>query len=422
MHLAATQSSLRGLSLLLASGASIDASDHRGRTPLHAACATGHGNSNNTGDGHLALECIEFLLSAGALEDARDGKGQTALHLTVLDGNLSAARALLAAGATQTADDAGNSPLHLAAAQGHSDIIQLLVVGNREESSPPRKPPTSSDVGGRTQKDRIAAVGKGGFRPVFDVGLSADRKGEGNALARSGESISTTTDGEVCRDDGSVVRELTSQVQHFGAAARDKHSNLPPRCNPEQTSFDRGSHWRYYDGLDTSAVIDGSPAQKDNSHIGSEASSLKLVPKDEDGRLGREGTHGKFQQHRQEGTSSHNRLFEKFDRKESRTSEDDDDGSSRYGGKTLDPEHRRWSQGKGGRRHSSTRQQSRRRRASDRGDRTLSWPEALPAHEYAQVMLWVERAKVGRSMCIEEIKTCKHSTCNLLDNGSLSHC
>ncbi|CAM9207986.1 unnamed protein product, partial [Hapterophycus canaliculatus] len=49
------------------------------------------------------------------------------LHLAAHAGNLSAAKALLAAGATVTADDAGNSPLHVAAAQGHSDIIQLLV-------------------------------------------------------------------------------------------------------------------------------------------------------------------------------------------------------------------------------------------------------------------------------------------------------
>ncbi|CAN0509442.1 unnamed protein product, partial [Ectocarpus sp. 8 AP-2014] len=126
MHLAATQHSLPGLSLLLACGASINAIDGRGRTPLHAVCASvcdnGDGGSDST------LGCIELLLSSGALEDARDAMGQTALHLSALAGNLGAAQALLAAGATMMTDDAGNSPLHVAAAQGHSDIIQLFVL------------------------------------------------------------------------------------------------------------------------------------------------------------------------------------------------------------------------------------------------------------------------------------------------------
>ncbi|CAN0321476.1 unnamed protein product, partial [Scytosiphon promiscuus] len=131
MHLAASQRSLQGLSLLLANGANINAIDHRGRTPLHAVCASARGSYSGGQNDLTLLECTNLLLSSGALEDARDGEGQTALHLAALAGNLSAAKALLEAGAKVIADDTGNSPLHVAAARGHSGIIQLLVDENK---------------------------------------------------------------------------------------------------------------------------------------------------------------------------------------------------------------------------------------------------------------------------------------------------
>lgn len=392
MHLAATQCSLRGLSLLLANGASINANDYRGRTPLHAACATCHGTSSTDGS-HCALACIELLLSSGALEDARDAKGQTALHLAVLAGNLSAARALIAAGATAMADKAGNSPLHLAASQGHSDIIQLLVVGNRDES--PRKPPASSGVGGRAQRRTAVVNGD----PAFDVGLSAGEKGPGNVSVRQRETTSTATDGETFGDDGLVVRAVTSQVHHF-EAAREKHSKVWEE-DAEEIAFSRGSHSRY-DGPEVPNLTGGSPAyNKQNRHSGSETSSLKLVPNDQDDILRRDYMHGKFQQRWQEKNDAHNRLFETSTRHASRTSEEDGDGS-RYGGhQALGHEHRRRSEGKGGKRHNSARQ-PRRRHASDRDDRTHYWPEALPAHEYVQVNA-MDLATVGRSMYIFKV-------------------
>lgn len=377
LHLAATQCSLRGLYLLLANGASINASDHRGRTPLHAACATYHGN-NSTGESHPALECIELLLSSGALEDARDSKGQTALHLAVLAGNLTAAQALLAAGATPAADDAGNSPLHLAAARGHSNLIQLLVSRSRETSS--RRPPNSSDEASRTLRRDAAAV-IGGFRPASDVGLPADGKGQGHVSNRQGESSSTATDGEAFGDDGSAFRAAgTSQAHRFELSARDKHLDVLGD-KPEEVSFRRGSHSRN-DGREPSVFTDGSPPCRENGHSGSETSSLKLVPNDQENvLLRREGIHGNFQQW-QEKTDAYNRLSEKPTRDASRTGEDSNDGRGNGGHRRLNPEHRRRFEGKG-KKYGS--RQSWRRHARDRDDRTLYWPEALPAHEYAQV-------------------------------------
>lgn len=133
LHLAATQLSLQGLSLLLAGGANANAADDQGRTPLHHACASCHDGTNIDGDDRTGA-CIALLLSSGALEDACDAYGQTPLHIAAARNNTCAAQALVVAGATEVADAEGNLPLHLAAAQGHVKIIELLVQENRVDS------------------------------------------------------------------------------------------------------------------------------------------------------------------------------------------------------------------------------------------------------------------------------------------------
>ncbi|CAM9478415.1 unnamed protein product, partial [Sphacelaria rigidula] len=122
--MAAAQQSLEGLSLLIAGGADVNAIDSCGRTPLHVACENPERNDSNPS---RQRQCVEALLSAGAWEDARDTAGQTALHLASKVGVLHACEALVLAGARGEADDFGNTPLHLAAAQGHVEIMKLLI-------------------------------------------------------------------------------------------------------------------------------------------------------------------------------------------------------------------------------------------------------------------------------------------------------
>ena len=82
---------------LLAAGASVDARNLDGATPLYWAT------------GSDCADCVALLLKAGAQATARNAKGATALHVS----GPQIAAMLIAAGADpKAADNEGNRPLH----------------------------------------------------------------------------------------------------------------------------------------------------------------------------------------------------------------------------------------------------------------------------------------------------------------------
>ncbi len=371
MHLAATQRSLRGITLLLANGASINATDDKGRTPLHAACASSHdkdkGRGGSSGESDLALlECVELLLSSGALEDARDINGQTALHLSAIAGNLGATRALLAAGATAAADNAGNSPLHLAAAHGHSDVIQLLVARDRDESSWSPLPPASSSADIREQGRSPAAVdgerhsahGRGG-----EPGAVVSGRFESKVAAIGRETF-----------DSPAAHVAPARVHNFGV--RDNR----PKSTRKATKYvgTEDSHSGYSSGRGAHGV--------DNRRSWGENSSHRPDPLDQEGVFG-------DVERRWQGKGdddAHSRLCENPTENAtgSRISGEDVDGTQARLGENPgyhQHRHRLRSEGKGGRRYSRHSSGRKGGRYSDLDDRRLCWPEPLPAHEYEQV-------------------------------------
>ncbi len=74
LHLAAESGHKEILEMLLAAGASKEAVTKKGYTPLHRAAKYGH------------KEVLEVLLMAGASKDARTTSGLTALELAALHG------------------------------------------------------------------------------------------------------------------------------------------------------------------------------------------------------------------------------------------------------------------------------------------------------------------------------------------------
>jgi ankyrin repeat protein len=117
LWLAASQGDAAVVQLLLAAGA--DPSQARladGITPLMAAAAGGHAGA------------AELLLQAGAEVDARDSDGVTAVLNVAESGDLRTLQLLLAADAAVNYMSSNNfSPLIVACAHGHYDVISALI-------------------------------------------------------------------------------------------------------------------------------------------------------------------------------------------------------------------------------------------------------------------------------------------------------
>lgn len=104
---AAQHGSPRMLSLVLESGADVNARSDQGASALMTAAAVG------------CLECLEYLLEQGADIDQRDRMGNTALHVAVLNGKTSIAKRLIQAGADRyMVNQAGESYMSIT---DHSD-------------------------------------------------------------------------------------------------------------------------------------------------------------------------------------------------------------------------------------------------------------------------------------------------------------
>ncbi len=94
--------------------------DPTGRTPLHQAAHSGFGG------------IIELLLTYGASSDARDNNGFTPLHCALFEGRLNAADVLIKHSADICCHDSliGITPLHIATAQGYLEMASLLISQN----------------------------------------------------------------------------------------------------------------------------------------------------------------------------------------------------------------------------------------------------------------------------------------------------
>jgi len=101
---------------LLFAGASVDAKDYDGWTPLHYAAY------------YVNADVTRVLLEAGASVDLKDSTGWTPLHLAAFRGHADLAKTLIGAGANVDArTNLKNTPLHIVADNGHPDIAKLLL-------------------------------------------------------------------------------------------------------------------------------------------------------------------------------------------------------------------------------------------------------------------------------------------------------
>ena len=128
----------------VSSGAAVDSADRGGQTPLMAAVIGKHG------------DIVTLLLARQANPNAAftsgDRKGMTPLLLAAERGGADTLLALLAAGALPNAQDAkGRSALMLAAASGHPEAMDILLV--RRPDPKLNSDLTLKDAAGKTALD-----------------------------------------------------------------------------------------------------------------------------------------------------------------------------------------------------------------------------------------------------------------------------
>jgi len=120
---------------LVRQGASVDAPDASGRTPLSWAAGRG------------SLDEVEYLLEQGADVAKADRLGRTPLHFAVFSGEVPVAERLLAASADVNRQDAlGTTALMYACSKNQSQMVQALRAAGAD--------PALADKLGRTASER----------------------------------------------------------------------------------------------------------------------------------------------------------------------------------------------------------------------------------------------------------------------------
>ncbi len=166
LHQAITQQSTNAVSLLLESGANINAVDQEGRTALMRAMES------------CDLAIASNLLFQSAVNiNARDRRGDTVLHKTVRCNQPAGIRMLLEKGADpKMLNYAGFSPLHIAAICGKKPAVQALLKVEGAVLLCNKDDQTALDYALKGRKYKVASL-------LLDGGAEIDR------IKRNGQTI-----------------------------------------------------------------------------------------------------------------------------------------------------------------------------------------------------------------------------------------
>jgi ankyrin repeat protein len=171
---------------LLAHHVQVDAQDPQRRTALWYSVAMGS-----------AAE-VNALIRAGARPDVVDAQGQTVLHAAAAQGDAAVVQPLLAVATSlnQRSVNGGDTPLLIAAARGHAELVRELL-----------KLHPDLDVQNHAGDTALLAAARGGHAAVCQLLLAA---GSNTAL----RNVAGVTAAEVAQGRGftSLARDLTSKT------------------------------------------------------------------------------------------------------------------------------------------------------------------------------------------------------------------
>ena len=143
LHCAVRGKNEADVELLLKNNADANLQDTSGNTPLHISTREG------------LCDISQLLIDSGCKINGRNNKGETPLHSAVLGKNRGDVELLLKNNATNIQDYSGDTPLHMSAFKGFTNISQLLIdsgceINGRNKSG---KTPLHSAVVGKNVAD-----------------------------------------------------------------------------------------------------------------------------------------------------------------------------------------------------------------------------------------------------------------------------
>jgi ankyrin repeat protein len=181
LMLASAAGKLALINMLLAHHPSVDAEDHERRTALWFAAASG------------SPEAVDALLAAGANPDAADARGLTAVHAAAAQNEVSVLSPLLSSAARINRRSAGgDTALMIAAATGHAEIVQALLS---------RKP--DLNIQNKAGDTALIAASRGGYADICHLLTAAGA----NKALRNGAGVSAH-DVAASRGFASIAKEL----------------------------------------------------------------------------------------------------------------------------------------------------------------------------------------------------------------------
>jgi ankyrin repeat protein len=118
LHVMAQYGWIEGMKLLLAHGADVRAMDHSQSSILHAVAEADSGHSS---------QVVELLVQAGASVDARNSNGKTPLMIAARNNHINSFMAFMAAGAdVHAVDKSGQTARQIAESFDHQDVLACL--------------------------------------------------------------------------------------------------------------------------------------------------------------------------------------------------------------------------------------------------------------------------------------------------------
>lgn len=161
LHEMANKSNTQGIRDLVASGASVNATNANGDTPLHIAAESGRVNN------------VKALLEAGADFNIIGRFEHTPLHWAAINGHFECVQELVKAGSDITLQNRQNyTPAMLAALHGHQDIVVYFAsLESLSSSSSASSSSSSPSISNRRQGNYFGPTFS--FDDIFNPGRSA---------------------------------------------------------------------------------------------------------------------------------------------------------------------------------------------------------------------------------------------------------